>query len=614
MIVLYVIALLLILSPIVYFASLTPRRIIMWGATAVLLYFAYIIAAGFIPEDVSLSLDFAVVGINSFNFTSHPYGLIAGFAFALVSAFGFMYGVRVANPSEQAGALIAVASALGVSFAADFVTFYLFWEMLTFSVGVIVLLAKTRDALRAGLRFLVFQVTGGLMLLFGILLNYWETGSLLVGEPVAGVPLFVLGIGIKSAFIIAYFWLPWAYTTANFPSSVVLAALSTKAAVYALSRVVSFNEIVLYIGVAMTIFGFTMALAQKNLRKLLAYHIISQVGYMVAGVGLASTQGVDGALLHLLNHMLYKGLLFMAAGSVLFSTGTESVLELKGSPDKPYIWKLIPIPVVAGVCGALAISGMPFFNGFVSKYILKYAFADVQPAGALLMVASVGTALSFCKFLYFGFFKARAEIIRRPTFSMNVAMIVVSLATIILGVRAELIEPLLPHASSLPYYSLANIWGGFQFILYGIIVFIILRNFLDPANKPVLFQKLVFVDPFWDWFGSVTFVLAKAATAFDRYLNIIYEGGSTGLKRILSLEFLQVGKEKAYEMALQAGKLEETLRGDFKKVEKKKKEPREDLKIFDIKGWNIKNLNVDAMIMALLLTIFLLTFFYYFRT
>lgn len=302
----------------------------------------------------------------------------------------------------------------------------------------------------------------------------------------------------------------------------------------------------------------------------------------------------------------------MAAGSVLFATGTENVYDLKGTPDKQPLYKVLPIPLIAAVCGALAISGSPLFNGFVSKYILKYAFADIQPAGFLLLLASVGTATSFCKFLYFGFFKARVDVRRRPYLSMNIAMIAVSLATIILGVRAELIEVLVPHSSSLPYYSLSNIWGGLQFILYGIVVFIILRRFLDPANKPALFKKLSFVDPFFDWVGSATYVLATIANSFDKMLNIVYEDGSSSLKRVLSFEFLKVSKERAAELVLQFRESTgQTVAGD--EGTEDVKVPEDGFKTYDLKGWNIKNLNISAMIMAFLLATFLIIFFSYSR-
>lgn len=624
--ILFPIYFLVIMAPIVFFLPEKFRKVALSVVVLVLIRFSLSLLWGPPSEAVTVFKDFMgleSVGIDAFYFTVHPHGRMAAFCFALVGALSVLYGISVAKPSEQALSLVGIASALGVSFAGDFITFFIFWEALTFSAGGLILLHKTPEAIKAGSRFLVFQIFGGLVLLFGILQHYAVSGSFMIDIPQAGLYFFIIGIGIKCAFILVHFWLPWAYPIASFPISVVLSALSTKAALYALSRVIAdTNMFVVYVGASMTIYGFTMALAQKDLRKLLSFHIISQVGYMVAGVGLATAQSVDGALLHLFNHMLYKGLLFMAAGSVLYAFNTENVYDLKGSPEKPPVWKVLPIPTFAAVCGSLAIAGTPFFNGFVSKYLLKYSFAEVNPAGTLLLIASVGTVISFCKFLYFGFFKARANAVRMPTFTMNLSMITVALGTILLGVYPKIIHDILPYASKLPYYTATSMWGSLQFILYGTVIFIILRKFLDPSNKPKIYKMLA-TDPFWNFLGPAAYKVANAVNWFDQNLNNFYALSSKFTQGIVYIlgnfekfvmafyEFDSKNLRKAVDMSANIeDKLASMYEGStgmsdaiISADEKFKKRK--------LIGWNIKNINIAAMIMAFLISMFLFVFFYY---
>jgi multicomponent Na+:H+ antiporter subunit D len=237
-------------------------------------------------------------------------------------------------------------------------------------------------------------------------------------------------------------------------------------------------------GALMSIVAVSFALVQSDLRRLLSFHIVSQVGYMVAGVGLGTHYGVDGGLLHLVNHMIYKALLFMSAGAVIYATGTENLHELH-HPEKgkegPALWKVIPVAAIGAVVGALAISGTPLFNGYVSKYLLKKAAAGVNPVETLLLVAGVGTALSFAKFVYFGFITAKAGALRRPTLSMQIAIALSAAACIITGVKPELLTNLLPYGSSLHVYSSAGVTTALKIIGIGIVIFAAISKLLDKG-------------------------------------------------------------------------------------------------------------------------------------
>lgn len=425
-------------------------------------------------------------GMSPLYFAEHPYGRIAAFGFLFVGALAMLYGLEVARASEQAAAIITIGSAVGISFAGNFLTLFIFWELLTVSASALIILSGTENGVKMGFRFLLLHLAGGLILFLGIMQNYYATGSFLLQTPEAGLSFFILGVGIKAVFLPLHVWLPWSYPSASFVSSVVLAGLTTKVGVYAIARILPPNEYIVLMGGLMAVFGATVALMQSDLRRLLSFHIISQVGYMVAGAALGTTYGVDGSMLHLVNHMLYKSLLFMSAGAIIFTANTGDTHDLHGEPGKntPPIWLMLPVAVVGAVVGALSISGFPPFNGYVSKYLLKKAMYGMGPAEILLLIAGVGTALSFCKFVYFGFIKGRAKTFRELTASMRIAILATSACCLLFGVWPTLLSSLLPYSSSLQVYSWAGAWAGVQIILIGVVIFVLIAKILEKGIHP----------------------------------------------------------------------------------------------------------------------------------
>lgn len=482
-----------IISPVLLFLSSKWRRTIMLIYIAGLLFLAFSLLTGAWP---GLDTEFSAITLGAgteivlFSFSKHAYSNIAAFGFLFVGAIGLLYGLSVSKPSEQAVALVAIASAIGVAFSDSFLTFLFFWETLTLSTAALVFLRKTPHAVSMAYRLLFFSLMSGFSLLVGIVMQYNAVGTFELMYPQAGLFFFILGIGIKTAFLPLHFWVPWGYPAANFPCSVLLAALCTKVGVYAVARVLPPSPFINIMGACMAIFAVTMALLQSDLRKLLSYHIISQVGYMVAGVGLGISLSVDGGLLHLVNHMIYKALLFMSAGALIYTVGTENLHDLHAPAEetdagdkKDIIWKALPIAFIGAVVGALAISGTPLFNGYVSKYLLKNAMHDVNPAGWLLNIASIGTALSFSKFVYFGFIKGRAKIQRKLNLSMQAAIIILSASCIITGIWPQLLAKLLPHESSLQVYSASGVTLALIFVLGGIACFALLAKALEQEIK-----------------------------------------------------------------------------------------------------------------------------------
>ncbi|HHT47178.1 MAG TPA: hypothetical protein GX004_07835 [Firmicutes bacterium] len=495
--------------PAVLFLSKKWRKALMIVYIAGLLFLAFYLLTGVELGSYTLLSD---LNHTLFSFSDHPYSKIAGFGFLFIGAIGLLYGLDVSKPGEQAVLLGAIASALGVCFADNFLTFLFFWETLTLTTAAVVFLQRTPHAVRMAYRMLFFSLMSGFFLLVGIILQYNATGTFELMYPEAGLFFFILGIGIKTAFLPLHFWVPWGYPAANFPCSVLLAALCTKVGVYAVARVLPPSNFICTMGACMAIYAVIVALFQSDLRHLLSYSIISKVGFMVCGVGLGVPMAVDGGLLFLVYHMLYKALLFMCAGALIYTVGTEKFHELhcpEVSPEKEKglspIWKALPVAFVGALVGALAICGAPPFNGYVGKHLIKHAAHGVNPAEMFLILASVGTALCFCKFIYFGFIKARGKVQRKMTFSMQAGIVVLSVSCIATGVWPQLLAPLLPYNTSLDVYTADGIITALKLVAYGIVAFILLARVLEKEiklSKPIGL-KLVIDSSLYSAYGDM---------------------------------------------------------------------------------------------------------------
>jgi multicomponent Na+:H+ antiporter subunit D len=253
--------------------------------------------------------------------------LVFAYIMTLMCIIGTLYGLHVENEFEHMAAWFYVAGSLGVIFAADYLVLFLFWEVMAFSSVFLVWFRKRRESLATGYRYLLVHTAGGLALLAGFVLRYQATGGDLssgpvgVDTPTLSTYLIMIGFILNAAVPPFHAWLPDAYGEATVSGAVFMCAFTTKTAVYALARGFAGMEILVPLGVVMALYGVVYAVLENDSRRLLAYHIISQVGYMVAGVGIGTEMAINGACAHAFAHILYKGLLFMGCGSVLYMTG-----------------------------------------------------------------------------------------------------------------------------------------------------------------------------------------------------------------------------------------------------------------------------------------------------
>jgi multicomponent Na+:H+ antiporter subunit D len=450
--------------------------------------------------------------------------LVFSYVFSLMALLGMTYALHVDDDSQHVAALTYAGSALGVTFAGDFLSLYVFWELMAISSVLLVFLRREPSAVAAGFRYLLVHVFGGLILLAGILLRWSQTGSLAFGDMGA----FSSG-GLAWALILVAFllnaavpplgaWLPDAYPEATVTGAVFMTAFTTKSAVYVLIRGYAGTELLVWLGAAMAVYGVVYAVLENDARRLLAYHIISQVGYMVCGVGIGTALATNGATAHAFAHILYKALLFMGAGAVLQTTGLRKLSEMGG------LYKTMPVTLGLYMIGAFAISAVPLFSGFVSKSMVISAAGETHRTAIFLMLtlASAGTFLhTGLKLPYYMFFgKASGKRGQEPPRNMLVAMGLAAVACVLIGVFPGLLYQYLPNPVDFVPYTLRHVTSTLGMLSFTALGFFLLLKHLDPVPT-------ISLDT--DWFyrrGSaflVTLVRGPLARLESDFVGQIYE-------------------------------------------------------------------------------------------
>ena len=397
---------------------------------------------------------------------SHIFGLI----FSFTAGVGCLYALHVRQGGEHAAALVYAGAALGVVFAGDLITLFVFWELMAVASLFVIWYGGTDRAQAAGQRYLLVHIFGGSVLLCGILLLRAEGADLavraLTETDYRNSPAFwliLIGVAINAAIPPLHAWLTDAYPEASTSGSVFLSAFTTKTAVYVLIRLFPGAPILLWAGVIMTLYGVVYAVLSDDFRTLLAYHIVSQVGYMVAGVGIGTDLALNGAVSHAFCHILYKALLFMGAGALIYATGKRTLTDLGG------LARALPLTLALYMIGAVSISGFPLFNGFISKsMIISAAAKDHLPvAEFFLIMASIGTFLSIgLKLPYFAFFGPNRDLETQPVRpNMLLAMTTGAICCTALGIYPDWLYHRLPFNASYHPYTVDHVVDALQLLL-----------------------------------------------------------------------------------------------------------------------------------------------------
>jgi len=415
--------------------------------------------------------------------------LVFAHVFTLMAFIGVLYGLHVKEDAQHIASFFYVGGSLGVVFAGDYLTVFIFWEMMALASTFLIWFRREPASLRAGFRYLLMHIFGGLLLLGGIFLHYKNTGSMAFVQILkadAGLAeyLIMAGFALNAAVFPLHAWLPDAYPEATVTGAVFMCAFTTKTAVYVLARSFAGFEVLAIMGTVMTIYGVCYATIENDMRRILSYHIISQVGYMVAGVGIGTELALNGACAHAYAHILYKALLFMGAGSVLMMTGTSKLNKLGG------LYKYMPLTLIFYVVGGISISGFPLFSGFVSKSMIVAGAGEAHHPVlmVLMLLASVGTFLSVgLKLPYFAWFGKDCGLKpKEPPKNMLWAMGITSFLCFLIGVYPKALYDLLPFkeaAAEFHPYTLPHLSETIQILLFTGLGFFLLLKRLQPEAK-----------------------------------------------------------------------------------------------------------------------------------
>ena len=413
--------------------------------------------------------------------------------FALMAAVGGLFALAQKSRVEVPAAFVYAGSAIGVTLAGDLITVFAFWELMAIGSTLVLWSNATQDSYRAARRYLMIHLLGGVVLFAGVAGHVVQTGDVAFTAMQLDSPahwLILIGFLINAGAPPLSAWLPDAYPEASWSGTVFLSAFTTKTAVYALIRGFPGTELLIWVGLFMVFYGIIYALLENDIRRILAYSIVNQVGFMIAGIGIGTEMALNGAAAHAFAHIIYKALLLMSAGSVILMTGKRKCSELGG------LFHTMPLTTVCGTIGALAISAFPLTSGFISKSMVSQASIDgnLMWVWLLLTAASAGVFLhAGIKFPWFVFFQKDSGLRpAEPPMTMRWAMVVFSFLCIALGIWPEPLYALLPYAVNYVPYTGAHVVTQLQLLLFSGLAFFIMLPYLKRTLTITL-------DTDWAW-------------------------------------------------------------------------------------------------------------------
>ncbi|WP_442508766.1 Na(+)/H(+) antiporter subunit D [Novipirellula sp. SH528] len=463
---------------------------------------------------------------------SRLFGIVFHIA-AIVSA---IYALHVRDTRQHVAGIVYAGAAIGACCAGDLLTLFVYWELTALSSVFLVWASDNEHAYKAGMRYLIIQVASGVLLLSGAIMRFVETGSLafdsfvVEGEPLsASAFLILLAFGIKCAFPLLHNWLQDSYPQATVTGTVFLSAFTTKLAVYSLIRGFAGFEPLIWIGCAMTLFPIVFAVIENDLRRVLAYSLNNQLGFMVVGIGIGTELAINGTVAHAFCHIIYKSLLFMSMGAVLFRVGTIKATELGG------LHKSMPLTTIFCIIGAGAISGFPLLSGFISKSMIISAAAEEHQFWVwfILLIASAGVMEhSGIKIPFFAFFAHDSgKRVKEAPANMLVAMAIAAFFCIALGVAYPVLYRMLPHPE-IDYhpYTVTHVVTQLQLLMFAGLAFVFLmKSGLYPAE-----QRATNLDTDWVYrraFPAVASMTRSMVRVLDRSIR---DDGLVILKGFLS--------------------------------------------------------------------------------
>lgn len=445
---------------------------------ALLLPLIALVAIWTVPDGSHYSISFLNYELEPFRVDKLSRLFIT--VFSITAFTGVLYCYKQASNRELSAALIYAGSAIGVTLAADLVTLFVFWEIMALASTLVVWSARTDASWYAGMRYVLIHLLGGVILMGGIVAYSHETGSIVftaMNLESLSTWLILTGFLINAGAPPLSAWIADAYPESSFSGMVFLSAFTTKTAVYVLLRSYPGTELLIYIGLFMIFYGIIYALLENDMRRILAYSIVNQVGFMVCGIGIGTELALNGAAAHAFTHIIYKALLLMSAGAVLYMTGKRKCTDLGG------LFQTMPVTCICGIIGALSISSFPLTSGFVSKSMMTQATAD----GQMLVVWLLLQAASASVFLYVGikfpwyvFFQQDSGL-RPPEapLNMRLAMIFFSVLCILIGIVPGLLYQLLPYNVNYVPYTVDHVLLQLQLLLFSGLAFFVMLPWMQ---------------------------------------------------------------------------------------------------------------------------------------
>ncbi len=427
-----------------------------------------------------------VLRINSFSW-------LFAITISFVSALSIIFSLSYIKGKERTDfyylmMMLVDASMIGIVLAGDFISFYIFWEIMSWSAFLLISYNRG-SALPAGMKYIIMSIIGSVSMLIGMLSLYANYGTLNISELSSFMAsassqyiLFILitfgiGFGVKSAIVPLHIWLPDAHSQAPSPFSAVLSGILIKMGIYGFiltfyvivglknftglgSNWSSFHYILCWLGAITIVIPSFIAILQDDAKRLLAWSSIGQIGYIILGISFGTSLGFAGGTFHILNHATFKALLFLTVGAVEYRTGTRDLNSLGG------LIKKMPITFIVALIGAFGLIGVPLTNGFVSKWLIyKTLILEGHPFLAFFALLGTWAAILYTYKLihniFLGQLQEKHKNIQKAPFSMQLPMIILAFAIILFGILPGIpLKVINTIGTSFGFESLnVNIWG-----------------------------------------------------------------------------------------------------------------------------------------------------------
>ena len=403
-----------------------------------------------------------------------PFAII----FHIAAILNVIYGAHEKHWNQHVAIMSYSGAAIAAVHAGDLLTLFVWWEATAFTSVFLILASKTQRSYKSAFRYILIQVGSGMFLLAGAILLMSETGNAefknfdinsLYGQ------LIFIAFGIKAAFPLLNGWLQDSYPEASEIGTVALSTFTTKLAIFCFAKSFAGTEILIIIGAIMTFYPIFFAVIENDLRRVLTYSLNNQLGFMIVAIGIGTELAINGAVAHAFAHILYKGLLFMGMGAVLYRVGTCKASELGG------LFKFMPITAICTIIGAISISAFPLFSGFVAKSLIMSALGKEGLVFVyfMLLFASAGVLHhSGIKIPFFAFFAHESGIkTKEAPLNMIIAMIIASALCILIGVFPSYFYEILPHQIQYQPYDFSHVVGQLQLLTFAAFAFICLWHF-----------------------------------------------------------------------------------------------------------------------------------------